>query len=184
MKKFVTVIHEVCAKLEIFARQRVTQWDRVVETLVRPEPAPYPDVNTLIPPLALIQPLLLIGCGGFGSIYKAKFGGVALCTLKVVPTKKFKVLKHACVDKVFASMTNHPFIVKQYSTFQCDPAYLTIMEYVYGIDLSRIVRADTNPLAEPICQHILAQIGLAVQHIHLKGFIHRDIKVQSFLVEY
>ncbi|XP_022703500.1 protein kinase 4-like [Varroa jacobsoni] len=94
--------------------------------------------------------------------------------------------KHACADKVVASMTNNRFLVKYYSTFATNEAFLTIMEYIRGIDLHRLVKANRG-VSHDICQVLLAQLGEGLQHMHLRGCIHRDIKdsdIQSPLYTY
>ncbi|KAK8784213.1 hypothetical protein V5799_009422, partial [Amblyomma americanum] len=60
-------------------------------------------------------------------------------------------------------------------------AYVTVMEYVCGVDLMRVVeRAVFLPIDQ--VRVIMAQLVLAVEHLHLKGFLHRDIKVSNMLM--
>ncbi|KAH9371900.1 hypothetical protein HPB48_003518 [Haemaphysalis longicornis] len=52
------------------------------------------------------------------------------------------------------------------------------MEYVRGVDLMRVVeRALFLPIDQ--VRIVMAQLILAVEHMHLKGFLHRDIKVSK-----
>lgn len=57
-------------------------------------------------------------------------------------------------------------------------AYVTVMEYVCGVDLMRVVeRSSFLPIDQ--VRLVMAQLILAVEHLHLKGFLHRDIKVSK-----
>lgn len=121
------------------------------------------------------------GAGGFGAVYKAYFCNVTACSVKLVPITKFKAEKHACVDKVTASATLHPFLVRYFSTFTTLQAYVTVMEYIRGVDLHKIVKAEGG-LEEVFARHILFQLGEAVIHMHHRGFIHRDIKPSNMMI--
>lgn len=50
------------------------------------------------------------------------------------------------------------------------------MEYICGLDLNK-TRQTIPYFPEEVAVLLIAQLGLAVQHLHLKGFLHRDIKV-------
>lgn len=52
------------------------------------------------------------------------------------------------------------------------------MEYIQGVDLMRVVdKAVYLPTEE--CRIVMAQLILAIEHMHLRGFLHRDIKVSK-----
>lgn len=57
-------------------------------------------------------------------------------------------------------------------------AYLTMMEFINGVDVMRVVtKANYMPIEQ--VQVIMAQLILALEHLHLHGFLHRDIKVSK-----
>lgn len=55
-------------------------------------------------------PLSLLGAGGFGCVYKIKFGGMDL-TGKLVSILKFSNARSAASDKLVVSMAQGPFMV-------------------------------------------------------------------------
>ncbi|KAL1468000.1 hypothetical protein MTO96_025832 [Rhipicephalus appendiculatus] len=92
---------------------------------------------------------------------------------------RFTRQKQAAMDKLLASVVRNPFIVKYYSCFTCKQAYVTVMEHVAGEDLMRVLNQE-HYLEIDAVQIIMAQLVLALQHMHFKGFLHRDIKVSKF----
>lgn len=50
------------------------------------------------------------------------------------------------------------------------------MEYVRGVDLHKVLKVS-KVFPRDVLQLVAAQLGLAIQHLHFKGFIHRDVKV-------
>lgn len=116
------------------------------------------------------------GAGGFGAVYKA-YLGEAVCTLKLVPRSKLPEVENAVAEKEVASMINHPCLVRYHATFVVQEAFVTVMEYVRGVDAIRLVKLRTR-LSEEFVRLILAQVGLALCHLHYKGFLHRDVKVR------
>lgn len=109
-------------------------------------------------------------------MFKAAFGATEV-TLKFVSNEKTPNKSIASMDRMVASMVNHPCIVRYYSCFRTNYANATCMEYICGLDLNRI-RETIPQFPEEVSILLTAQLVLAVQHLHLKGFLHRDIKVR------
>lgn len=132
----------------------------------------------VVPEMGMIRGDRLLGAGGFGVCYKATFANVIPCTVKYIKKEMFGQVRFACVDKVVASMTNHPLIVKYFACFAAEKGYITVMEYIRGVDLERVTKTTKGKgLPMAVLRPILAQLGIATQYLHYKGFIHRDIKV-------
>jgi hypothetical protein len=80
-----------------------------------------------------------------------------------------------------AALLHHPNFVMVFQTDLAGPvAYLT-MEYVDGIDLSRLVKL-TGPLPIQLAVSYIIQAADALQHAADKGVIHRDIKPSNLMV--
>ncbi|OQR74819.1 microtubule-associated serine/threonine-protein kinase 3-like, partial [Tropilaelaps mercedesae] len=118
--------------------------------------------------------------GGFGAVYKARLGR-AVCTVKMVPRGLLPDVEHAIVDKEVATMVNHPCLVRYHATFATTEAFVTVMEYIRGVDVIRLLHLSTR-LSDMLVRLILAQLALALCHMHYKGFLHRDIKPSNMMI--
>ncbi|XP_054919010.2 uncharacterized protein [Dermacentor andersoni] len=186
IRKLTIIVGELATSLEKISEVPVTDWMAVGDAVVTrtdkmriEEQAPFTE---FIPRTRDIEPVKLLGAGGFGAVYKARYKPANLiCTVKLIASDRFNRPKQACIDKVVASVVRSPFLVKYYVCFATKDAYVTVMEYVCGVDLMRVVeRAMFLPIDQ--VRVIMAQLILAVEHLHLKGFLHRDIKVSNMLM--
>jgi serine/threonine protein kinase len=126
-----------------------------------------------------------IGEGGMGKVYRAtqmRLGREV--ALKVVRTS---LLNNPLVRKRYnrevetASSLNHPNIVGVYDAGEVEGKYYLAMEFVDGIDLSRLVR-EYRPLeVVEVCEYI-RQASLGLQYAHDQGLVHRDIKPSNIVV--
>lgn len=79
-----------------------------------------------------------------------------------------------------ASIIDSPFLCYYLASFKTPNAYVTLLEYIPGVDLRRVLQRSQFITGEPL-EYIMAQIFLGVEHLHMKGFIHRDIKTENTL---
>ncbi|KAL3258000.1 hypothetical protein MRX96_016764 [Rhipicephalus microplus] len=141
-----------------------------------PKPPPF---SLSIPRIRDFTSVKMLGAGGFGAVYLANYRPANfVATVKLVNVDRFRRHKQAAMDKVVASVIKNPFLVKYYSCFCVKEAYVTVMEYIPGLDLMRVVTRE-DYLDIDSCQIIMAQLILALEHLHLRGFLHRDIKVSK-----
>ncbi|XP_064459881.1 microtubule-associated serine/threonine-protein kinase 3-like isoform X2 [Ornithodoros turicata] len=176
LRKFIIIIGEVAMTLEKLAEVTPSDWlaigDAVVGKLERLNPPKPPPFSTFIPKMRDFQNLKMLGAGGFGAVYLAKYRPANfVATVKLVAMDRFAKHKQACMDKVVASVIRNPFL----------EAYVTIMEYIAGLDLMRVVTKEQYMEIDAV-QIIMAQLILALEHMHLRGFLHRDIKVSNMLI--
>jgi len=75
----------------------------------------------------------------------------------------------------------HPNIAQVYDYGVDGDAHFIVMEYVHGIDLSRLLR-QRGPLAPVEAVDIAAQVCAALSAAHGAGVVHRDIKPGNVIV--
>ncbi|KAL3207283.1 hypothetical protein MRX96_010303 [Rhipicephalus microplus] len=183
IRKLMIIVGELATSLEKVSEVPPTDWMGIGDTVVAKtatlnmaEVAPF---YTYIPKMKDFLSQKLLGAGGFGAVYKAVYKPTNLTvSMKLVPCDKFQRHKQACIDKVCASVIGHPFLVKYYACFASRDAYVTVMEYICGADMMRVCeKAVYLPTNE--CRIVMAQLILAIEHMHLRGLLHRDIKVSN-----
>ena len=75
----------------------------------------------------------------------------------------------------------HPNIVTAYHAARLGESIVFAMEYVEGLDLSRMVKAK-GPLPVGHACNFIYQAALGLQHAHEEGLIHRDIKPGNLML--
>ncbi|CAN8004103.1 unnamed protein product, partial [Ixodes hexagonus] len=83
------------------------------------------------------------------------------------------------------AMLHHPNIVAYYDSFLEDAQSLAIvMEYAPGGTLHDYLRRrGEEPLPEQQVLSFLGQIVLALEHVHSRQILHRDLKTQNLLLD-
>jgi serine/threonine protein kinase len=76
---------------------------------------------------------------------------------------------------------NHPNIVQGFDAGESDGLLFLIMDYVDGIDLSRLV-TQRGPLPIPVACEIIRQAAVGLQHVHEHGLVHRDLKPSNLML--
>ncbi|XP_075732146.1 microtubule-associated serine/threonine-protein kinase 3-like [Rhipicephalus microplus] len=186
MRKLIIIVSELAASLERLCEVPVTDWvyiadniNQRMEKLNLPKSLPF---ATYIPKIRDFENVRMLGAGGFGAVYLARYKPAGFeASLKLVNMDRFSRHKQAAMDKVVASVIRNPFLVKYYSCYCVKEAYVTVMEFIPGLDLQRVV-TKAEYLKIDAVQIIMAQLILAVEHMHLHGCLHRDIKVSNMLI--
>lgn len=134
----------------------------------------------LVPRLEQITKVRLLGRGGFGSVYKVNMGGLTM-TCKLIRQTRLHSERAKCADKLVATLERSRLLVAVYACFKAEGAYVCLMEYLRGVDLYKATRGQSR-LSIELCRILLSQLCLAVQYLHVTGFIHRDIKPSNMII--
>jgi serine/threonine protein kinase/tetratricopeptide (TPR) repeat protein len=126
-----------------------------------------------------------IGEGGCGQVYKAYHQRMdRIVAIKVMRKEK---LNHPDAVRRFlqeiraAGQLVHPNIVMAFDAGQENGTHFFAMEYVDGIDLTRMVKESGPQPVVHACEYI-RQAALGLQHAHERGMVHRDIKPSNLLL--
>ena len=134
------------------------------------------------------------------SIGKGAFGEVFLASKKDV-AQKFAVKKVSrglvYQDKVKKYFNNeifilknisHPNIIKLYDIKQTLNNFYLVFDLCNGGGLSNCLeeymRENLMPFTEEITQHIMRQLVSAIQYLHNKRILHRDLKLDNILLNF
>ncbi|HUR55244.1 MAG TPA: serine/threonine-protein kinase, partial [Gemmataceae bacterium] len=126
-----------------------------------------------------------LGEGGMGKVYKARQNRLGReVAIKIV---RSSLLSNPLVRKRYerevqaASHLQHPNIVSVFDAGEVFGRYYLAMEFVDGIDLSRLIRDHGVLSVQEACEYA-RQAALGLQHAHDRGFVHRDIKPSNIIV--
>ncbi|XP_061855465.1 LOW QUALITY PROTEIN: ribosomal protein S6 kinase alpha-3 [Colius striatus] len=133
--------------------------------------------------------LKVLGQGSFGKVFLVKkiSGSDArqLYAMKVLKKATLKVR-----DRVRTKMerdilveVNHPFIVKlHYGDFQTEGKLYLILDFLRGGDLFTRLSKEVM-FTEDDVKFYLAELALALDHLHSLGIIYRDLKPENILLD-
>uniref|UniRef100_A0A3P9J679 non-specific serine/threonine protein kinase n=1 Tax=Oryzias latipes TaxID=8090 RepID=A0A3P9J679_ORYLA len=130
----------------------------------------------------------VLGQGSFGKVFLVrKITGPDTGQLYAM-----KVLKKATLkvrDRVRTKMerdilveVNHPFIVKLHYAFQTEGKLYLILDFLRGGDLFTRLSKEVMFTEEDV-KFYLAELALALDHLHGLGIIYRDLKPENILLD-
>ena len=130
-----------------------------------------------------------IGEGSFGRalLCKDKVSGEKVVVKQVDLSSQPDEIREASLRETkLLSELDHPNIIKSYGSFMEGDILCTVMEYAAGGDLSKKIKeAKENNFHFSEYQILtwFGQICLALQYIHTRHILHRDIKSQNIFLD-
>ncbi|XP_054647815.1 ribosomal protein S6 kinase alpha-6 isoform X3 [Dunckerocampus dactyliophorus] len=132
--------------------------------------------------------LKVLGQGSFGKVFLVrKIVGPDASQLYAM-----KVLKKASLkvrDRVRTKMerdilveVNHPFIVKLHYAFQTEGKLYLILDFLRGGDVFTRLSKEVMFTEEDV-KFYLAELALALDHLHNLGIVYRDLKPENILLD-
>lgn len=129
----------------------------------------------------------VLGRGGMGTVYKAHDPSIdRSVALKTIRRELMEGGSAGMVERFrnearAAGRLNHPGIVAIYDFGEdADVAYIA-MEYVDGCGLGQFMKHDARmPIGDVVS--IMVQLLEALDYVHQRGVIHRDIKAANLLI--
>lgn len=126
-----------------------------------------------------------IGEGGMGAVYRARDPEEREVAVKIASSdrgiKRFKL--ETAVLKLLGQHPNIPGLIDW--GLEISEIKFCVMEYVKGESLDKIIKNQTTWFYQDIIFYTLeiaTQLLTALQHVHNKKIIHRDVKPQNIIV--
>lgn len=143
-----------------------------------------------VDPMDAYEEVRPLGRGAFGVATLVKFRSGGRRAERVIKQIDLSVLSPAALEEshkevgVLRQLT-HRHIVAYFDTFVNSNSLYIVMEYADGGDLASLIRKhkdDEQQFTETHAMTIFSQCLLALQYIHSKHILHRDIKSQNIFM--
>jgi serine/threonine protein kinase len=129
----------------------------------------------------------VIGRGSYAKVFLVEYRkNEQLYAMKVI--KKSMINDDEDIDwvqtekHVFEQATNHPFLVGLHSCFQTESRLFFVIEYLCGGDLMYHMQRKRK-LPEDHARFYGAEIAIALDYLHSKCIIYRDLKLDNVLLD-
>jgi serine/threonine protein kinase len=188
------IIESYCSTLQIVQRKQLNKSTCNIKTSVKQAVLPIPPQLAALAPMKnlKIEDFDLIKCigkGNFGKVMLAKYKSdgssrhFAIKILKkhsIVENEEFESLKTE--KRIFQMATNegNPFLVHMEAAFQDDYRVYFVMEFINGGDLMYHIQNRMFTLND--CKFYAAQVLIALEFMHSKGILYRDLKLDNILL--
>ncbi|XP_018604860.1 ribosomal protein S6 kinase alpha-2 [Scleropages formosus] len=132
--------------------------------------------------------LKVLGQGSYGKVFLVrKIKGSdkgQLYAMKVLKKATLKVRDRvrSKMERDILAEVNHPFIVKLHYAFQTEGKLYLILDFLRGGDLFTRLSKEVMFTEEDV-KFYLAELALALDHLHSLGIIYRDLKPENILLD-
>jgi len=132
--------------------------------------------------------LRVLGQGSFGKVFLVrKIRGQdagSLYAMKVLKKATLKVRDRirTKMERNILADVEHPFIVRLHYAFQTEGKLYLILDFLRGGDLFTRLSREIMFTEEDV-KFYLAELALALEHLHSLGIIYRDLKPENLLLD-
>src|SRR3954467_7768186 len=127
-----------------------------------------------------------VGRGGMATVYPAEHLHLRRPVPLKVPMPELAeqpVFRERFIrESRAAAALTHPNLVAVYDAGEIDGVLYLAMQFVAGEDLGRVLRRD-GPMEPRRVAGVVAQVAAALDAVHERGLIHRDVKSANVLIE-
>lgn len=133
-----------------------------------------------------------LGEGQFGQVFLVKGRGpndfFALKAISKAQIVEEKLEKHTLQEKEVLEAVNFPFIMQLYRTFKDDNFVYFLLSFVRGMELFDVIRdistrRSPDLLSNQDSQFYISSMLLAVEYLHKRKIVYRDIKPENIMID-
>ncbi|KAG1714895.1 Ribosomal protein S6 kinase alpha-2 [Nymphon striatum] len=130
--------------------------------------------------------LKVLGQGSFGKVFLVrKIYGTDIGTLYAMKVLRKATLKvrdrlRTKMERNILAEVSHPFVVRLHYAFQTEGKLYLILDFLRGGDLFTRLSKEVMFTEEDV-KFYLAELALALDHLHGLGIIYRDLKPEKFV---
>ncbi|KAL2213419.1 kinase-like protein [Sarocladium strictum] len=136
--------------------------------------------------LADFDILRTLGTGSFGRVHlvqsKHNQRFYAVKVLKKAQVVKMKQVEHTNDERRMLSDVKHPFLITLWGTFVDTKNLYMVMDFVEGGELFSLLR-KSGRFPNPVAKFYAAEVTLALEYLHSKNIIYRDLKPENLLLD-
>ena len=129
----------------------------------------------------------IVGMGAFAKVIlvrKTETG--EYFAMKVIPKSRLRHNKHLVetqkTERNVLARVDHPFIVRLYHAFQSKDKLYLVLDFINGGEVFYHLNQE-GAFAEKRVQQYVAQMALAIGHLHSLGVLYRDLKPENVLLD-
>ena len=130
-------------------------------------------------------PMCVIGQGAFGRVLQVRSKlDDCMYAMKVISKRMLRKKNHLSymrAERDIMTKIDFPFVVGLKFSFQTDEKLFLVMDYLSGGELFFHLRKH-GLILEDTARFYVAEMVLALEHLHAKGIIHRDLKPENVLL--
>lgn len=130
--------------------------------------------------------LKVLGRGNFGKVMqvrKKNTGKVfAMKILKKQAILQKQQLDHTWSERNILARSNHPFLMKMRWAFQTKAKLYFVLDFYTGGELFFHLKKQRR-FSESQARIIVAEVAMALGHLHSLGVVYRDLKPENILVD-
>lgn len=130
--------------------------------------------------------LAILGRGSFGEVYHVmhKKSGQEYA-MKVLRKSKIigrNLVRYAMTERNLLSYIRHPNIVRLHFAFQTPSSLVLVLQFCSGGTLASLI-AQEGRFSEELAQFYTAEIFLAIEHLHERQVVYRDLKPDNVVMD-
>ncbi|KAG0150100.1 hypothetical protein CROQUDRAFT_130870 [Cronartium quercuum f. sp. fusiforme G11] len=130
----------------------------------------------------------VIGNGAFGKVWLAySLKDEIYCAIKVISRNTRSRNRREKIKRELDALRvgqRCPFIVKLFAYFSDHDQHFIVLEFVQGGDLFNVTNWASDSIRTiTAVKFYVAEISIALHHLHSQGYIYRDLKRENVLID-